>query len=257
MSHGRLTLIPFPKDHGTSDSGEITRLIIQAAHGYTTLAFQARSSRSSKRQSSCLSCSGKVGSHLLPWAPFSEWIYRKKKKLIEEKNISMLIKSTPSVGDNFDNPLHQDIATIGSPPSDNSYGQFDNDDSVLSMDNDLLCPCNSPTLQSLKTVFRRWQKDWRSGSGSESTTWDEVFNNELACLHTKGEQATTIFLDEVTQWAMDGRLLLEDIRDAVHTHCPYCRECLKYDAILLYDLLVSLVSEVKFFEVKLAVICDN
>ncbi|KAG2136209.1 hypothetical protein BD769DRAFT_1385328 [Suillus cothurnatus] len=230
MSHGRLTLIPFPKDHGTSDPGEIARLIIQAAHGYTTLAFQARSSRSSKRQSLCSSRSGKVGSHLLPWAPFSEWIYRKKKKLVEEKNISTLIESTPSVGDDFDDLLHQDIATIGSPPSDNSYAW---------------------------TMIYRVHKDWRSGSGSESTMWDEVFNNELACSRTKGERATTIFLDEVAQRAMDGRLLLEDIRDAMHTHCPYCREHLKYDAILLYDLLVSLVSEVKFFEVKLATICDN
>ncbi|KAG2137763.1 hypothetical protein BD769DRAFT_1384898 [Suillus cothurnatus] len=217
MSHSRLTLIPFPKDHGTSDSGEIVQLIIQAVHGYTTLAFQARSSRSSKRQSSCSSRS----------------IYRKKKKLVEEKNISMLIKSMPSVGDDFDNPLHQDIATIGSPPSDNSY----------------VC--------SAWTMIYCVHKDWRSGSGSESTTWDEVFNNEFACSRTKGERATTIFLDEVAQRAIDGRLLLEDIWDAVHTHCPYCRERLKYDAILLYDLLVSLVSEVKFFEVKLATIYDN
>ncbi|KAG1869716.1 hypothetical protein C8R48DRAFT_670960 [Suillus tomentosus] len=161
----------------------------------------------------------------------------------------------------------EDIVAISSPPSHNSYGQFnhydsvlsmdndpsdshdqfDHDDSILSMDNDLPCSCDAPTLQALEILVGQWQKDW----GSESTTWNEVFDTELACSRAKGERATTLFFDQVAQRAMDGRMLLESIRDVVHTHCSYCRERLKYDAILLYDLLVLVLSEVKFFEVKL------
>ncbi|KAG1843318.1 hypothetical protein F4604DRAFT_1596882 [Suillus subluteus] len=117
------------------------------------------------------------------------------------------------------------------------------------MDNDLPCACHghTPTLQTLEILVGKWQKDW----GSESTMWNEVFDTELACLRAKGEWATAIFFDEVAQWATDGRTLLESIQDVMHTHCPYCREHLKYDSILLYDLLVSIISEVKFFEVKL------
>ncbi|KAG1885848.1 uncharacterized protein F5891DRAFT_1201574 [Suillus fuscotomentosus] len=161
----------------------------------------------------------------------------------------------------------EDIVAIGSPPSHNGYGQFnhddsvlsmdndpsdshdqfDHDDSILSMDNDLPCSCDVPTLQALEILVGQWQKDW----GSESTMWNEVFDTELACSRAKGEWATTLFFDQVAQRAMDGRMLLESIRDVVHTHCSYCRERLKYDAILLYDLLVLVLSEVKFFEVKL------
>ncbi|KAG1871655.1 hypothetical protein F4604DRAFT_1681460 [Suillus subluteus] len=229
MSHGRLSLVPFPKDHGTSNSGETTQLI-QAAHSYATLAVQARFFLLTTLHRVQEAQNAKARAQVA----FNR--ARKKKKLAkeqshEEQSPSAVIESTPSVGDYLDDPFNQDVAAIESPPSDNSYGQFNHDDSVLSMDNDVL----------------QWQKDW----GSESTTWNDVFDTELACSRTKGERAINIFLDEVAQRAMDGRSLLESIQEVVHTHRPYCRERLKYDAILLYDLLVAVISEVKFFEVKL------
>lgn len=144
------------------------------------------------------------------------------------------------------------IMVIGSPQSDNSYGQFENDDSVLTMDNDLPCPCNGPTLQTLETLVGQWQKDW----GSESTTWNEVFDTELACSRAEGEEALAGFIDQAAQQALEGRALMDGIRDVAHTHCPCCRERLKYDTMLLHDLLVSVVSEVKFFEVKLDTVCN-
>ncbi|KAG1726725.1 uncharacterized protein EDB91DRAFT_1263587 [Suillus paluster] len=125
------------------------------------------------------------------------------------------------------------------------------DDSVLTMDNDLPCPCDTLTLQALETLVGQWRKEW----GSEST-WSDTYEDALGDARAKGGCAITIFLDECAQHIWEGRILLDGICDVAHTHCPYCREWLKYDTILLYDLLVSVVSEVKFFEVKLDTGCD-
>lgn len=95
-----------------------------------------------------------------------------------------MIKSALSKSENFGGPFNcEGTAIIGSPLSgsdsvnapfghdegimvirscqlDNSYGQFDHDDSVLTMENNLLCPCNGPTLQTLETLVGQWQMDW-------------------------------------------------------------------------------------------------
>ncbi|KAG2751854.1 hypothetical protein P692DRAFT_20662719, partial [Suillus brevipes Sb2] len=92
----------------------------------------------------------------------------------------------------------------------------------------------------------QWQKEWES-----ERVWNEAFDDEFGRARIQGERATTMFLDECEQHVTDGKNLLESIHDVVHTHCPCCRERLKYDAILLYDLLVRVVSQVKFFEFKL------
>ncbi|KAG0701649.1 hypothetical protein DFH29DRAFT_1050001 [Suillus ampliporus] len=122
---------------------------------------------------------------------------------------------------------------------------------VLTMDNDLPCPCNSPTLQTLETLAGLWRKEWAS-----ENVWNEAYNEALGRAQTKGERETTIFLNQCTQHAWEGRTLLDSIRDVVHTSCLYCREHLKYDTILLYDLLVDITAEVKFFEVKLDTCCN-
>ncbi|KAG1780718.1 hypothetical protein EV702DRAFT_1042945 [Suillus placidus] len=129
--------------------------------------------------------------------------------------------------------------------------RYDADDSVLTMDNDLPCPCDTLTLQALETLVRQWRKEWAS-----EDMWNETYDDALGCARVKGERAMTIFLDESAQHVWEGRILLDGIRDVANTPCPYCRERLKYDTILLYDLLVSVVSEVKFFEVKLDTACN-
>jgi hypothetical protein len=95
-----------------------------------------------------------------------------------------------------------------------------------------------------------WQKEWAS-----EETWNESYEETFACAQKKGERETTIFLDECGIHAFEGRVLLDCIRELVHTNCPYCRERLKYDIVLLYDLLVHVTSEVKFFEVKVDNAC--
>ncbi|KAG1776951.1 hypothetical protein EV702DRAFT_1197621 [Suillus placidus] len=127
-------------------------------------------------------------------------------------------------------------------------GSWDaNDDSVLMMDNDLPCPCDSQTLDSTERIFQRWRKEWLVSED----TWGEAYEEALAHARAEGKCETDVFLDQCAMHALEGRTILEAIREIVHTSCPYCRERLKYDSILLYDLLVSVISEVKFIEVKL------
>jgi len=79
-----------------------------------------------------------------------------------------------------------------------------------------------------------------------------VYENLLKGAQKKRGLETNIFLDECGVHACEGRGLLECVQNIVHTSCPYCRECLKHDIILLHDLLICIVLEVKFFEVKVA-----
>ncbi|KAG1842321.1 hypothetical protein C8R48DRAFT_679070 [Suillus tomentosus] len=123
---------------------------------------------------------------------------------------------------------------------------FDPDESILTMDTDLSCACDSPSLQTLEILVGQWRKEWVS-----EEMWNEAYDEALRRALSKGEHA--VFVEQCAQHASEGRSLLESIKDIVHTHCPCCREHLKYDTILLYDLLVSVTSEVKFFEVKLVV----
>ncbi|KAG1860606.1 hypothetical protein DFJ58DRAFT_634548, partial [Suillus subalutaceus] len=110
----------------------------------------------------------------------------------------------------------------------------------------LPCSCGTPTLQTLENLVGQWRKEWESES-----MWNEEFDSLLERARIKGERATTVFLDECAQHVGEGRVLLEGIHEVVHTLCLCCRERLKGDTILLYDLLVCVISQVKFFEVKL------
>jgi len=139
------------------------------------------------------------------------------------------------------------IAVAGSPALDNhNFHDFtDADESVLPMENDLSCFCDSLTLEVIETTVKHWQKEW-----APEETWNEVYQELFTHALLKGERETTVFLDECGAHAKVGRAILDDIREIVHTNCPCCRERLKYDMILLYDLLVCVTSEVKFLEVK-------
>ncbi|KAG1786353.1 uncharacterized protein HD556DRAFT_1449732 [Suillus plorans] len=123
-----------------------------------------------------------------------------------------------------------------------------NDDSVLTMENDLPCTCNPQTLDNIEIQVRMWRMEWLL---SAEDTWGEAYEEALAHAEAKGGREANIFLDQCAQHVSEGKMILDSIREVVHTNCPYCRQRLKYDSILLYDLLVSLMSEIKFIEVKL------
>ncbi|KAG2049248.1 hypothetical protein BDR06DRAFT_975430 [Suillus hirtellus] len=119
---------------------------------------------------------------------------------------------------------------------------------VLTMENNLPCTCNPQTLDNIDIQVWMWQMKWLL---SAEDTWGEAYEEALAHAEAKGGCEANIFLDQCAQHVSEGRMMLDSIWEVVHTNCPYCRQRLKYDSILLYDLLVSLMSEIKFIEVKL------
>lgn len=122
----------------------------------------------------------------------------------------------------------------------------DIDESILTMGDDIACSCDILTLQAIETSVRHWQKDW----GSEDL-WNASYQEALTFAQALGEEESAEFNDECEKHAWEGRMILDNIRDVVHTNCLCCRNRLKYDSILLFDLLVFVTSQVKFFEVKL------
>ncbi|KAG2752142.1 hypothetical protein P692DRAFT_20725420, partial [Suillus brevipes Sb2] len=103
-----------------------------------------------------------------------------------------------------------------------------------------------PTLQTVENLVGLWRKEW----GSECM-WNATFDGLLECARVKGKDATTIFFEECGRHIAEGRCLLESVHEVVHTLCVCCRERLKGDTVLLYDLLICIMSQVTFFEVKL------
>lgn len=135
-------------------------------------------------------------------------------------------------------------------PTSSRYSTPEADDSILTMDNNIPCSCDTQTLQTIQTMVGHWGKDWEL-----EDTWNVTYEEVLAHAQANGEQETTRFLDDCAKHALEGRTLLDSIRDLVYTNCLCCREQLKYDTMLLHDLLVSITSQVKFFEVKVDSFC--
>ncbi|KAG1729475.1 hypothetical protein EDD22DRAFT_853130 [Suillus occidentalis] len=136
--------------------------------------------------------------------------------------------------------------TVDSPNSHSVTPEANNNSILTMQDSDLLsCSCDSPTLQSLEIMVNLWKKDWEC-----EDKWNELYGELLSHARRKGGYWTTIFFEDCSIHASEGRALLESIREVVHTNCPYCRERLKYDTVILYDLLICVISEIKFFEIK-------
>ncbi|KAG1868652.1 hypothetical protein F4604DRAFT_2020315 [Suillus subluteus] len=121
------------------------------------------------------------------------------------------------------------------------------DDSVLTMENDIPCSCDVQTLQTIAIIVSSWRKEWTFDS---EATWSKVYGERFAFAQKRGERATTAFLDECDVHVREGALILDSIGEVVHTNCACCRERLKYDIILLHDLLIHVTAEVKFLEVS-------
>ncbi|KAG1859024.1 hypothetical protein DFJ58DRAFT_840303 [Suillus subalutaceus] len=51
-----------------------------------------------------------------------------------------------------------------------------NDGSLLTMENDFPCSCDTPTLQDIENMANQWQKGWARKS---EHAWDDVYENLL------------------------------------------------------------------------------
>lgn len=83
--------------------------------------------------------------------------------------------------------------------------------------------------------------------------WVAHYDKELmAAADTYMVSAVDDFYSDIVRHVEDGRVILQTINDIITTPCQRCRSGLKYDIVLLYDVLVALIPELKFYEVRLA-----
>ncbi|KAG2040313.1 hypothetical protein BDR03DRAFT_1008284 [Suillus americanus] len=94
----------------------------------------------------------------------------------------------------------------------------DVDESILTMGDDIACSCDIFTLQTIETLVRHWEKDWAS-----EDLWNASYQEALTFAQAQGEQETTVFIDECEKHAWEGRMIIDNIRDVVHTNCLCCQ----------------------------------
>ncbi|KIK40550.1 hypothetical protein CY34DRAFT_87143 [Suillus luteus UH-Slu-Lm8-n1] len=102
------------------------------------------------------------------------------------------------------------------------------------------------TMQAVRLAVSEWQFNW----GPESS-WEKHFNDQLQ-LHQErpSHSAVDNFFSLCDTHVQAGREILRDLRDLVNANCRSGK--VRRDRFLqLYDMLETVLPEVKFFEVKL------
>ncbi|KAG1732781.1 hypothetical protein EDD22DRAFT_852685 [Suillus occidentalis] len=101
------------------------------------------------------------------------------------------------------------------------------------------------TIQDLQVSICRWQYDW-----GPANIWEKTFNEKLWLAQDRGNCAVSRFFDQCEQHTSGGRALLADLKRIAYAPCSNGRQA-RDRCIHLYDLVFDVLSEVKFFEVKL------
>ncbi|KIJ58760.1 hypothetical protein HYDPIDRAFT_33826 [Hydnomerulius pinastri MD-312] len=112
-------------------------------------------------------------------------------------------------------------------------------------------PCHSDhpgayTLPELRHAINLWQTDW----GTEAE-WDRGFHLSLCNAQEDGSRMTDLFFVGIESHASEGRRLLRALRQVVKAMGRGPRGRNEDLFLQVYDLVVVVMSEVKFFEVKL------
>ncbi|KAG1760640.1 hypothetical protein EDD22DRAFT_848374 [Suillus occidentalis] len=101
------------------------------------------------------------------------------------------------------------------------------------------------TIQDLQVSICGWQYDW-----GPANIWEKTFNEKLRLAQDRGNCAVSRFFDQCEQHTSGGRALLADLKRIAYAPCSNGRQA-RDRCIHLYDLVFDVLSEVKFFEVKL------
>ena len=104
------------------------------------------------------------------------------------------------------------------------------------------------TLPELRIAIHDWQTEWEP-----EADWDRNFNLALRQAREKSWSSADRFFRECETHARMGRRFIRALRQLVHELCHSrgSRDKLCDTFLQIFDLLVAVVSEVKFFEVKL------
>ena len=150
-----------------------------------------------------------------------------------------IFSSIPSPSPSNSAPCVQDAVL----PSEEDYNA-DNDDSILRFPDDLPCDCGPPTLVTLEWTLGQWR---RLPLDKPRIQWHSQYEEELKRAQETSNDAFDEFYKDTFTHMTEGSSILEAVRDVISTPCPRCREGLKYDIPLLYDMLTALLAELEFY----------
>ena len=102
------------------------------------------------------------------------------------------------------------------------------------------------TLPNLRLRVEEWHTEW----GPE-TDWSYRFNEALCQSREQGRVALDKFFTDCEQHAREGRQLIQSLRCTARQGILGQRERIRDAFLQIYDLLSTVLSEVKFFETKL------
>ncbi|KAH7922362.1 hypothetical protein BV22DRAFT_1131521 [Leucogyrophana mollusca] len=115
--------------------------------------------------------------------------------------------------------------------------------SMLEIDATSVAP---PTVLSVRQSVVDWQISW----GPESA-WGKAFNDTLRKAREHGHRGADQFFADCDRHAREGRTILRDLKRLAYGPCRGGGKHVREQFIHIHDMLLAVVSEVKFFEVKL------
>ncbi|KAH7903763.1 hypothetical protein BJ138DRAFT_1120072 [Hygrophoropsis aurantiaca] len=102
------------------------------------------------------------------------------------------------------------------------------------------------TLPSLRMEVREWQVDWGPGSA-----WSRNFDEDVRCVQEEGSHSTSQFFTNCENHIRRGRAILRGLRSLVQKPTGGSRSNITDCFIQVYDLSMEVLSELRFFELKL------
>ena len=121
----------------------------------------------------------------------------------------------------------------------------DNDDSIIWFPDDLPCDCDLPTLAMLQATLEKWR---HLPSEKPQIQWLSQYEDELKHARETSDKVFNDFYRDTFAHVREGGDILQAVQDVIRMPCPRCREGLKYDIPLLYDILTVLLAELEFYK---------
>lgn len=151
-----------------------------------------------------------------------------------------ILDSTSSLSPSNSAPCVEDIIL----PSEEDY-DADNDDSIIRFPDDLPCDCGLPTLAMLQGTLEQWR---HLPLEKPRIQWHSQYEDKLKCAREISDKAFDDFYMDTFAHMREGSDILQAVHGVITMPCPHCREGLKYDIPLLYDILTVLLAELEFYK---------
>ena len=101
-------------------------------------------------------------------------------------------------------------------------------------------------IRSLHLDVTNWQYGW-----APESAWDKIFHDQLDEALERGQAGINEFFEYCELHVQRGRDILRDLKFAANVSCNNTPDEIRDLFLQGYDMVISVASEVKFFDVKL------